>query len=372
MRVFFNKSTNNLLGNKEFLLFLFLFIICSYQKIFVVDYLDDICILFMGIFYMIKKIHGRFLKKYEFLYYVMIILYFSNTLLNNSLGDFFVFFKIVIIILYSLELNFYSYKEKKMALYAFLIISIPNIICGIYQYYMTHVEDSHVIGKYDGISGYRLQGFVGHPIHYSLLLVGVLIISLECVQMFVPRIILVVLLLFLIQYTAADFSRVLAVACILVKIFFVIFNRFKEKRIFEKFAMPLLKVAAVSAACFLFFQMGKEINTIRYVATVGTIRSITFTSFFVGHGIGAFTKMRFQEVYLVRVFNDMGMIGIGLLLYLIFRIFKKNIQVKNYYGVGALLILLLNMVINDGYMIPFIVMVPVFCSSLISETNSPQ
>ena len=364
MNLIIKLKHNNLFESKLFVLILILFVVCSYQKIILVDFLDDIFIIFMGIFYLIRLILKKLIKKNLLIYYFILFFYGINSIINHSISDLFILLKICIILFFCFETYFTTSDNKTKGLQLLLFISIPNVICGFYQYFKTYIQGVYISGKYDMTLGYRLQGFLGHPIPYSLLILAVLIILLFFVKKWYIQFIGMIISVFLIKYTASDFAYALALLCIGMKCMVILFNKLMKLRIKRKIIVSITITMIFFGSIFLLYKMSGEMNTIRYVSAIGVIRNINLVSFIVGHGIGAFRNSNYQEIYLFKVFYDMGIVGLGMLFHIFYSIIKENLKSGSYEGIAILTILLLNMVINDGYMIPFIIMVPIFCSKI--------
>lgn len=357
-----NSSKVTLYRNKPFILILILFIACSYQKIISVDFLDDACFIIIGMYFFMGKIIRRKIKKIESYYYFIILFSFLSSLINNGIGDFFVFLKIVVTLLISYDIVFYSAKEKYMALKLSVICSIPNILCGINQYYITHIKHQYIMGKYDALLGFRISGYVGHPIHYSLLMIGILLFVLFYTKKKYLKIIDSFILVFLIKYTASDFSYALTIVFISIKMIVFLLKYVSRLRNFKKYILPIACLTMILGSVFLVYKMTQEITTIRYISTIGAIQETNFFTAFIGHGVGAFTHNGYQEAYLFRIYYDMGLLGLTLIIGLLINMIKQGIMQKDYCSVIVLVSLFLNLIINDGYMIPFIAMVPLFCA----------
>ena len=128
----------------------------------------------------------------------------------------------------------------------------------------------------------------------------------------------------------------------------------------------MLLICIMSGILLLIFaSMIKETYTIRYVSVVETLKNINPYNLIVGSGIGAFTDRGLSESYIFHIVYDSGLCGILLLGLIVFKLYKMQFKHRNYGGLFVLSLYLVSMFINEGYMVPAIIFVPIVCGKNI-------
>lgn len=350
--------------NIFYLIGIFLFFIASsYAALLPNSYLDDVIVIFLAAVQIVDLVRkkGNIRKEHALTYILLlgvVIRFLQSYLINgNTEGiaeSFFSYFKIIIV----LSLAFYIKldKEGKMnILKMFVFLSFPNLARGVFEYYTTYIRGIYLPGKYEyGL--YRLQGFTGHPIFYSILLVICLCYLLYCAKGMV-RFVLIALCTFLAIYTRTTLTLVFV---LLLLAYYAIHKTILDN-IVRKYSKGIMVCALVGICAAIFLFMGGETNTIRFVAIMKTFSNLNILNFFIGDGFGTYAQAGLSESYLFHVMYETGILGVGCLLNILFVLLKKQLKEKNYIAVFAVCFYLVSSLINEGYMIPFIIYIPILC-----------
>lgn len=339
---------------------LFMLFICEYQKIVNIDYGDDICILLIFCYILRKIYKKKKINKLLSLFFIYMAINLPIAIYCSGLKSYAIYFKIIILLIFSSCCRMKE-DEKDRMLFGIEAISIPNILCGVLQLIQSYIFGIHLAGKHEPGIGFRLSGFLGHPIHFSVFLLGLMVVILFN-EKSKYKLCKLALLELLIVFSWSSYSIVVS----LLIIFYWIITRWKVlytiRNLVNRHIKITLAYMIILISVMLFVYMTKEPTQIRYVSAVGVLKYTNIFSIVLGHGFGAFTKMQYAESYLFNVLFDTGIIGLLLLCYISFcniRIKHKKIPIIEALLIG---IALTNMVINDGYMIPFLFLIPLCCS----------
>ena len=339
------------------------FVISSYAAILPVSYIDDILILFIGLIEIAKVLKRRNMKVEKSISIILMLLVFESvylvsSLLYNeyyfeSLFSYFVLFKMIIILI--LSMNCRRIKVDIIKIQQLLyILSIPNIICGLYQYIFTYILKGYIPGgKYELTHGYRLQGFTGHPIYFSLLLL-MLVLYLLFYSKSRFRLIVASLCIFMCLYTWTSFSSVLLIILLICYIF-------KKCSLLKRYIKQVVIFGIIGASIFLIVSMNSESYTIRSISMNETFSNISFVNFLIGEGFGSFENNGLGEAYFFHLLYENGVLGIILFAIPIYKITRAMFIEKNYAGMFFVASFLLNNIINEGYLIPYILYMPFLC-----------
>lgn len=359
----FEKIYSNIMKTMLYIVFLS----TSYAAVFSSSYIDDIAVLGIGvleiIFFVLK--HEQLSKELALIGSIMVVqaVWLVVSMLIGSVSyavqSFFVYIKIIIMFIlpFTVEL-----KKKDKFFRNLVIMSVPNIIYGLYEFYTTYVRHIYLPGKYDASGHYRLQGMTGHPIYYSLLLVILLVYLLYICNKKIRFVAIPICIIFLIL----TWSELALVGMLLV-VGYKVFQYTKVKNIFIRYVSVLTVSLMVGLLGVIFIKMLGETFTIRYVSVMQTLKNVNFYNFIVGNGFGTYTEAQLSESYLFHVFYDSGIMGIILLSIILLDLYKKMMFSKNYVGIFTLSLYVVSMFINEGYMVPLIAFIPVLCGTNIDS-----
>lgn len=349
----------------RFILLLIAFVSTSYASIFPVMWIDDAIVLALGVLLLLqikarKQKIGLGLSTYWLLFVFsslwMIVSLIGTVNKNEAITSYLVFVKILILITSCLLPSSQKSDEIKR-LNLFIYLSIPNLVLGLNEYYLAYIKKQYIAyGKYELDVGFRLQGATGHPIFYSLLLV----MCVCCFLFFLKNkisIILAIICSFLCYYTWSSFSFALVIFLWILKTF----SLKKNGSSFKKLAKVLLPITIIISIVFLILYMQKETYTIRYISMKTTIQNLNAYNLIIGNGFGTFSKAGLSEAYIFRVLYECGVIGLATLFIPLWVLMKNNKKNGNYVGMFVLTSYILNDFINEGYVVPFMFFIPIFC-----------
>lgn len=353
--------------------------ICLYVAFFVTSYasympssiIDDLILIVIGIMLVYKVIKNGFLNPkiltafiilaFECIFAIISTLKYSE----NAIESFTSFIKICILLMLPFYTKFKE-EDKNKILRNFSILSIPNLLLGIWQFYQVQINEIALEGKYEIIQGnyfYRIQGGTGHPLFYAFLMVALILYFLYNSK-FKFRYIMVATCVILCGLTFSSFAILIAIAIVLFKI---VSNKSIIIEAFQKHSRICIIFALIVSILFIYKYMLNEKNTIRYVATQGTLSSITFNSFFTGKGFGSYLEANYAEAYLFRIIYENGSIGLLAFILIISSLISMQTRNNDYAGMFMVFVYILNLFINEGYIIPYIILMPIFCSHTIKK-----
>lgn len=346
------------------------FLAASYAALLPTSYLDDLFVLVLGMVVFVKLFVQLFLKRKKLSrpVAVTILLLLAETIFllpllfqsderASAINSYIVIIKVIVIIL-SCFCSSSTFEEKANIQKVLFIFSIPNIIRGLYEYYYVYILGNYLEnGKYEFGLGYRLQGFTGHPIYFSLLIIMCNLFLLYIAKGKI-RVIIALICSFLCVYTWTSFSLVL-----MFGIWgFLIIQFVNLSKYLHKIIWPIMSLIIVGFIYILTWYVKQESYAIRIVAIIGTVKQLKFLNFFFGNGFGSFTSAGYGEAYFFHVLYDNGIIGLVLLLFPILYIIKEQIRTKNYIAVFYITSFVMNIIINEGYLIPYILYFPLICN----------
>lgn len=337
------------------------FLSTSYAALFSMSFFDDLAIIVIALLelvFLASKHEG--LKKEvaiigSLLLVQLIWLVISMLIgsVSTAVQSFLTYLKILVVFAVPLVEEI---DNKDKMLRNLVLLSIPNIMYAMYEFFCTYVRGIYLPGKYDASGYYRLQGLTGHPIFFSLVLVVVLMYWLYFSNSKMRIIFIPVCFLFALL-TWSELAQVGAILLLGYKVF----EYTKAKNLFIRYASLVSGCLLTGLLFVIFIKMLKETYTIRYVSVIETLKNINFYNLFIGNGFGTFTENGLSESYIFHVFYDSGLLGIVLLGIIIFFLYRFMFSHQSYAGIFVLSLYLVSMFINEGYMVPFIAFIPVVC-----------
>lgn len=342
------------------LLYIF-FIVTSYVTIFKITFMDDLIVMAMIVMQILFiTLHYKKIKRETAITMLMLVVISAYFIYGNicksnghNFNNFFVYFKIIV---FMIQAQFFEFDgiQKNIIMRKLVIISIPNIIYSFYEILCTYVRHTYLPGKYNSSGMYRLQGMTGHPLFYSLILVVVLMYLLYYTKGVISYLCAGIVFCFC-MLTWSSLAQVAAILLVGYKFY----QYTKVKGIIIKNIGIAVIIVLSGMLAFIFLEMIKETYTIRYISVVETLKNINYTTISVGAGFGAYTANGLSESYIFHIMYDVGLLGLGFMLYILGKLIKKQIKKQNYAGTFIICLYFVNMVINEGYMIPFIALIPI-------------
>lgn len=364
----------SIFSNSSKILIYIFFIATSYAAIFSVSYIDDIVVAVMGVLLLvylcvdISRVKCIVLAIAALLAVQLANLLISKWICNdpNALDSFWTFTKIIIIFMQPIIIE-YETEDKEKILRNVFYLSIPNLLYSCYEIFVTYIQHNYMPGKYDASGMYRLQGFTGHPIFYSLLL-SVLLMYLLYFCRWKIRYVLAMVCFMLCMLTWSSLAQVAALLLVMYKLI----QYTKVKNVFRRYVSLVLLCLLSGILLLVFASMLKETYTIRYISVMETIKNVNLYNLLVGSGIGSFATRGLSESYIFHIFYDSGLCGLMILGIIVCRLYRLQIKYKNYGGLFVLSVYLLSMFINEGYMVPAIVFVPIVCGRNILRSTDTK
>ena len=158
---------------------------------------------------------------------------------------------------------------------------------------------------------------------------------------------------------------------ILIVIGIILFKFISKKSIIVETLHQHSKICIILALLvslvFIYRYMLNETNTIRYVATKGTLSSIAFNTFITGKGFGSYLEANYSEAYLFRIIYENGVIGLTAIVLILSSLTSMQTKNKDFAGIFMVFVYILNLFINEGYIIPYIIFMPIFCSQITNK-----
>lgn len=348
------------------------FIATSYASYMPVSIIDDIIIMVVGILLFWKICKEGFSNYNLSIAFVIILLecfwaIISATEYSSNAASFISFIKICILLMVPSYIKLdCAYRNK--VLKNFIILSVPNLLLGFWQYYQTQINGIPLEGKYELLEGsysYRIQGGTGHPLYYAFLMIALVIYFLYNSK-FKFRYIMAVLCIALCIYTYSSFALVIVLALVLFKIFL---EKQKIVDLLQKHSKTCIILAILVSMVFIYNNMLTEENTIRYVSTMETLNSIDLKTFLTGRGFGSYLDANYSEAYIFRIFYENGIIGLVAMVLILLNLTLVQMRNKNFSGMFICYIYILNLFINEGYIVPFMIFIPIFCSQILGKTT---
>lgn len=352
-----------------------LFTVSSYVALLPTTFLDDIIVICVGLVALadmicsFRKIERPIaiavgLILFEIIYFIVSLFVVGNR--GAVVSSFASFIKIAFLLMICFTSR--GFKEREIKLQnIFFIISIPNIIRGGYEFFYTYIFGGYLAGKYEQGIGYRIQGFVGHPIYFSLLMVmcvmyllyfskkrwkflGVVVCSLLCI------------------YTWSSFALILLV--LLIGNYFL--HALKVATLLEKYSKSVFIVTVIGAIGAMVWFMIREPYTIRSVSMTATIKNLNLLNLFIGEGFGTFSMAGLGEAYIFHVLYENGIVGLLVMLIPLVFMTKKLFKSRNYVGLFLVGAYIVNIFINEGYLLPFIIYIPAICAMSKEEKENSR
>ncbi len=357
-------------NSSKILIYIFI-VVTSYAKLFSLSIWDDIIILVIGfmqiLWLVIKRNEIRRNTAIIILLFAIQVVYFITNIIligNSYTVESFLTYTKIIIALFQPILFDYKSEEKYVLLRNIFYISIPNLLYNAYEFIKTYIQHEYIGGKYDANGMYRLEGLSGHPIFYSLLLVVLLLFSLyHCKSKL--RYVYASVCFVICMLTWSSLAQVAALLLVAYKLI----DYTKVKGIFKRYVCLLAAGLITALTVFIFLSMIKETYTIRYISVVETINNIKLQNILQGSGFGTFAENGLSESYVFHIIYENGLMGILLVTIILAILYKIQFKKKNYTGLFILSLYLMNMVINEGYMIPFIIFITVLCGQNIEAPH---
>lgn len=347
------------------------FLVTSYSAYIPSNIIDDIIIAFIGILLLVKIIKKGFFD-YKLLISFSIILLETilaivsfNKYSNNTINSYVNFIKIYILLMLTFYIDLENESKRKI-LKNFVILSIPNLLLGLLQFFQTQILGMTLGGKYEIIGGeyfYRIQGGTGHPLYYAFIMLALIIYFLYNSK-FQYKNIMTGICLILCFLTYSSFASIIAIGIIVFKI---LSKNKKIVKMIQKHTKIYVILVIVLSLIFIYKFMLNETNTIRYVSTIGTLQSINFNSFIFGRGFGSYLSANYAEAYIFRLIYENGIIGLLAMVLVMHNIIVIQIRKKDFASLFVCSIFILNCVINEGYMTPYIILMPIFCYQTIID-----
>lgn len=350
------------------------FIVTSYASYIPSSIVDDIIIIFIGMLLIFKVLKERKLNYKLAISIIIILLQCTFGIIskmeysNYTISSLESYIKISVLLILTYYINLEN-EQKNRILKNFVILSIPNLFLGFLQYYQGNIKGVMLLGKYELVSGkyfYRIQGATGHPLYYAFLL-DALILYFLYDSKFKFRNIMVLVCIVLCMFT---YSSIAIIISILLVIFKILSKKQAIIKMIQKHSRMFIALIIVLSIGFIYKYMLTEMNTIRYVSTISTISNITFDSFLVGRGFGSYLSANYSEAYIFRVIYENGIIGLLPIVVILSDLIVKQIKNSDFRGTFIIYIYILNLFINEGYIVPYILLIPVFCCQNIAEKNN--
>lgn len=349
--------------------------ICLYLSFFATSYayyvptsmIDDAIVMIIGVLIVlqiIKKMRINYKIAITIIAIIIEILWsiIVSKISDNTIWSFIAFLKIYILILLSMYVHF---DNRDKVIKNLAIISIPNILIGLWQFFQTYILGMTLEGKYEVLNAtrvYRVEGATTHPLYFSLLMVGLVLYYLYISKSKI-RYIMVAICTGLCLLTYSSFANVIVIGL-------VIFKFFPKTQaiisLLKNHAKLWMFLAIVASVIFFFNYMLSEVNTIRYIAARDTISSLNYTVFFLGRGFGSYLDANYSEAYIFRIIYENGILGVIIFLIILLKLISMQIKNKNYLGLFIIFVYILNIFINEGYMVPYIFFIPIYCSEIIN------
>lgn len=355
--------------------------ICLYLSFFATSYayymptsrIDDIIVMIIGVLItlqIIKRMRINYKIAITIIAIIIEILWsiIVSKISNNTIWSFITFLKIYILILLSMYVNF---DDKDKVIKNLAVISIPNILIGLWQFFQTYILGRILEGKYEIFNDtrvYRIEGATTHPLYFSLLMVGLVLYYLYISKSKI-RYIMVTICTGLCLLTYSSFANVIIIGLVVFKVFP------KTKTIvslLKNHAKLWMFLAIIASVIFFFNYMLSEVNTIRYIAARDTISSLNDTVFFLGRGFGSYLDANYSEAYIFRIIYENGVLGVIIFLLILSKLISMQVKDKNYLGLFIIFVYILNLFINEGYMVPFMFFIPIYCSETIINKKSDK
>jgi uncharacterized membrane protein YpjA len=148
---------------------------------------------------------------------------------------------------------------------------------------------------------------------------------------------------------------------VLLLLGYYVIHRTKIDSIARKYSKLIVACLMLGIVFGVFWYMSGETYTIRFVSAMATISKMNFHNFLIGDGFGTYAQAGLSESYIFHVMYETGILGIACLFIVLFVLMKEQLKEKNYIAVFVLCFYVISSLINEGYMIPFIICIPVLC-----------